>query len=108
MKIVYQSDLVDLKITEVDGNNETFYQVWKDGVICKQSASYDHCKTYTFDLIDSMVETKLQTLESDVYYAGQAYMLDHENEYQNIIASCNYSEAQQALSQFKTLLGEQL
>lgn len=106
MKVVYQNNLVDLKIIETTSNNETFYQVWKDGVICKQSTSYDHCKAHAFDLINSLVEAKLQTLESNVYYAGQAYMLDHDDEYQNIIASCNYNEAQQALNQFKTLARE--
>ena len=104
MNIVYQSDLVDLKIVQTATDGEVFYQVWKDGVICKQSESLVCCTLYVLDITNSMVESKLQALESKVYWTGQAYLVDHEDEQLNLTLSIDYNEAQQALRQFKDLL----
>lgn len=102
MKTVYQSDLVDLKVVETESNGEVFYQVWKDGVVCKQSASYDHCKAYAFDLINGMVEAKLQALESAMYWSGQAYL--HCTADYSYQCANDYTEAQKALNEFKSML----
>lgn len=99
MSTVYQNPNVDLKIVQVENGNNSFYQVWKDGVICKQSESLDNCSNYAFDLVEDMIKEKLSKLESNVYWAGESY-LNCTDDFSHTCAR-EFTKAQLILKQFR-------
>lgn len=103
MKIVYQSDLVDLKIIETESNSKPFYQVVLDGVVSKQSNNYKDCLDVVLKLEPVIVQKTIEDLKADVYYAGVNYLLDCEPQ-QQVRSSVILDKAYKALSDFESKL----
>lgn len=116
---IYQDKYNTLKTWKVEYKNKAYYlsqyigEQLQGKAVRMTKAQISEIGIFSFELLTEVlnnvvsfvsveIQNKLQALESDVYWNGEATLLDYDDQFGLIQAMCNHNNAINSLVKFKS------
>lgn len=116
---IYQDKYNKLKTWKVEYKNKAYYlsqyigEQLQGKAVRMTKAQISEIGIFSFELltevinnvvyfVNAEIQEQLQTLESNMYWAGEATLLDYEDQYGLIKAFCNHNKTINSLVKFKS------